>query len=152
MGVGGVFAGGEEVETFSSDGPRRIFFEANGTPITPGDFSSTGGTVRPKPDLAGADGISTATPGFDPFFGTSAAARHAAAIAALMQDRAGGTLIVAQIRTAMTTTGKGMGKTRNQESGGKRQRGRKVKTRNKESGGKKQSARTRSRMPRPAGR
>ena len=33
-------------ERFTSDGPRRVFFEADGTPITPGDFSSTGGAVR----------------------------------------------------------------------------------------------------------
>ena len=51
-GAGGVFNGTESVETFSSDGPRRIFFEADGTPITPGNFSSTGGRVLQKPDLA----------------------------------------------------------------------------------------------------
>ncbi|GJL65233.1 MAG: hypothetical protein NPIRA05_02040 [Nitrospirales bacterium] len=85
---GGTFTGGSEnpVETFSSDGPRQIFFEENGTPITPGNFSSTGGAVRQKPDLAAADGVSTSTPGFNPFFGTSAAAPHAAAIAALVLD------------------------------------------------------------------
>src|SRR5262249_22246612 len=38
------------VELFSSDGPRRIFFNANSTPITPGDFSATGGTLLQKPD------------------------------------------------------------------------------------------------------
>jgi subtilisin family serine protease len=74
------------VESFSSDGPRRIFFTPNGIPITPGNFSSTGGTVRQKPDIAAADGVRTATPGFNPFFGTSAAAPHAAAIAALLED------------------------------------------------------------------
>jgi len=83
----GVFTGGaaNPVETFSSDGPRRVFFEADGSAITPGNFSSTGGELRQKPDIAAADGVSTATPGgfFDPFFGTSAAAPHAAAIAGL---------------------------------------------------------------------
>ena len=103
-GPGGTFAGGEPVESFSSDGPRRIFYDADGTPITPGNVSSTGGTLLAKPDLAAADGVATATPGFDPFFGTSAAAPHAAAIAALMQDRADGGLSVAQIRAAMTGT------------------------------------------------
>src|SRR5262245_59457490 len=34
------------VERFSSDGPRRIFFQADGTPITPGDVSATGGLLR----------------------------------------------------------------------------------------------------------
>jgi len=85
---GGAFTGGASnpVETFSSDGPRRVFFEANGTAITPGNFSSTGGELRQKPEIAAADGVATATPGpfFNPFFGTSAAGPHAAAIAALM--------------------------------------------------------------------
>ena len=52
-GAGGVFAGTESVRTDSSDGPRRIFFEPDGTPITAGNFSSTGGKVLQKPDLAG---------------------------------------------------------------------------------------------------
>ena len=39
---------------FSSDGLRRVFFQANGTPITPGNFSSTGGAVRQKPDITAA--------------------------------------------------------------------------------------------------
>jgi hypothetical protein len=83
---GGRFKGGagNPVERFSSDGPRRIFFEADGKPITSGNRSSTGGEVRHKPDIAAADGVATATPGFSPFFGTSAAAPHAAAIAGLM--------------------------------------------------------------------
>ncbi|MCP5425142.1 MAG: S-layer homology domain-containing protein [Gammaproteobacteria bacterium] len=85
---GGAFTGGaaNPVETFSSDGPRRMFYKPDGTPYTPGNYSSTGGTVRQKPDIAAADGVSTATPGFDPFYGTSAAAPHAAAIAALLLD------------------------------------------------------------------
>ena len=85
-GLGGVFAGTEAVETYSSDGPRRVFYEANGTPITPGNFSETGGELRAKPDLAAADCVSTATPGFATFCGTSAAAPHAAAIAALLLE------------------------------------------------------------------
>ena len=103
-GAGGVFDGTESVETFSSDGPRRIFFEAHGTPITPGNFSSTGGRLLQKPDLAAADAVSTSTPGFSTFRGTSAAAPHAAAIAALMLEAAGGPANVtpAALRTAMT--------------------------------------------------
>ena len=101
---GSAFDGTESVETFSSDGPRRIFFEADGTPITPGNFSSTGGRVLQKPDLAAADAVSTSTPGFSTFRGTSAAAPHAAAIAALMLEAAGGPANVtpAALRTAMT--------------------------------------------------
>jgi len=87
--VCGAFVGGttNPVETFSSDGPRRIFYNPNGTAITPGNFLSTGGLLLAKPDLTAADGVTTATPGFAPFFGTSAAAPHAAAIAALMLSR-----------------------------------------------------------------
>ena len=105
-GADGVFDGTESVETYSSDGPRRIFFEADGTPITPGNFSSTGGRVLQKPDLAAADGVSTSTPGFSTFRGTSAAAPHAAAIAALMLEAAGGSANVTQddLRAAMTGT------------------------------------------------
>lgn len=86
--AGGKFVGGTSnpVEIFSSDGPRRVFYTADGAPYTPGNFLSSGGEVRQKPDLAAADGVATATPGFDPFFGTSAAAPHAAAIAALMRE------------------------------------------------------------------
>ncbi len=84
---GGTFTGGpaNPVEDFTSDGPRRIFFNADGSPValTEGGPSST---VRRKPDVAGADGVSTATPGFDPFFGTSASAPHTAAIAALFDQ------------------------------------------------------------------
>ena len=100
---GGVFKGAESVATTSSDGPRRVFFAADGTPITPGEFSSSGGKVLQKPDLAAAGCVSTATPGFSPFCGTSAAAPHAAAIAALMLEAAGGPARVnlAQLRTAM---------------------------------------------------
>jgi Subtilase family len=83
------FVGGTKnpIETFSSDGPRRIFYNPDGTPITPGDFLAPGGQLLSKPDLTAADGVSTATAGFNPFFGTSAAAPHAAAIAALMLSR-----------------------------------------------------------------
>jgi subtilisin-like proprotein convertase family protein len=58
-------------ERFTSDGPRRMFFPV---PV-----------VRQKPDITAADGVSTSLGGvFSPFFGTSAAAPHAAAIAALV--------------------------------------------------------------------
>src|SRR5215831_15743378 len=85
---GGVFVGGgtNPVEPFSSDGPRRIFYDPAGNAITPGNilFGTNGGQALQKPDLAAADGVSTAAPGFGSFFGTSAAAPHAAAIAGLL--------------------------------------------------------------------
>ena len=99
------FAGGaaDPVEVYSSDGPRRVFYQADGTPITPGNFSSTGGSVRQKPDVAAADCVSVSTPGFDPFCGTSAAAGHAAAIAALVKS-ASPSLTSSELRTALTST------------------------------------------------
>lgn len=101
-GAGTPFNGTEPVETFSSDGPRRIFF-SGGAAITPGDFSSTGGAVLNKPDIAAADGVMTSAPGFNPFFGTSAAAPHAAALAALIVQ-AGQFTTTAQLRTLFNTT------------------------------------------------
>ena len=94
------------VETFSSDGPRRMFFNPAGSAITPGNFSSNGGIVRQKPDIAAADGVLTTLPsnsGLNPFFGTSAAAPHAAAIAALVKSY-NPSLTPAEIRTALTST------------------------------------------------
>ncbi len=99
------FTGGaaNPVESFSSDGPRRMFYQADGTPITPGNFSSTGGSLRQKPDIAAADGVKVSVPGFTPFFGTSAAAPHAAAIAALVKS-ANPALTPNQIRTALMSS------------------------------------------------
>jgi hypothetical protein len=101
----GAFTGGaaNPVETFSSDGPRRLFFNPDSSPITPGNFSSTGGLLRQKPDVAAADGVSCAAPGFNPFFGTSAAAPHAAAIAALLLSLKPAAT-PAQIRAALTSS------------------------------------------------
>jgi len=92
-------------EPFSSDGPRKIFFQPDGTPITPGNFlfATNGGTTLQKPDLAAADGVSTHTPGFLPFFGTSAATPHGAGIAALVLSARPG-YTPAQIKQAMTAT------------------------------------------------
>jgi hypothetical protein len=82
------FSATNVVETFSSDGPRKLFFQSDGTPFTPGNVSSTGGISRQKPDITAADGVSvTGAGGFGiSFFGTSAAAPHAGAIAALLKS------------------------------------------------------------------
>ena len=76
------------VEPFSSDGPRKMFYNPDGTPITPGNvlFATNGGTTLAKPDVTAADGVFCKTPGFLPFFGTSAAAPHAAAVGALVKS------------------------------------------------------------------
>jgi hypothetical protein len=65
------------LEAFSSQGPCEIFFPAFET--------------RTKPDLIATDGVMTSLGApFNPFSGTSAAAPHVAAIAALVMDAAGG--------------------------------------------------------------
>ena len=104
-GTGGVFDGTESVRTSNSDGPRRIFFEPDGTPITAGNFSSTGGELLEKPDITAATCVRTATPGFSIFCGVSSAAPHAAAIGALMLEAAGGPGNVTQSQLVMGMTG-----------------------------------------------
>ena len=102
----GAFHPGSKVEFFSSDGFRRIFFHPNGSPITPGNFSSTGGKLLIKPDITAADGVATTLPpnsGLNPFFGTSAAAPHAGAIAALVLSRRP-SATPAQVRKALNAS------------------------------------------------
>jgi subtilisin-like proprotein convertase family protein len=100
---GGEFVEGATtpVELFSSDGDRRVFYDRDGNPLT-GSVTGTGGQLRKKPDVAGADGVSTTVPvpGLDTFFGTSAAAPHAAAIAGLLKS-ASPTATAGQIRSAL---------------------------------------------------
>ena len=85
---GGAFTGGSANPgyVYTSDGPRRMFYNADGTPITPGNvlFGTNGGAVLPKPDITAADGVPTGIASFNPFYGTSAGGPHAGAIAALM--------------------------------------------------------------------
>mgnify|MGYP000659299542 CR=1 FL=1 len=45
---GGAFTPAADFESFSSDGPRRMFFDAAGNTYTPGDYSSTGGELGEK--------------------------------------------------------------------------------------------------------
>lgn len=96
------FSGTNKVESFSADGPRRIFFNGDGSAITPENFSSTGGQVLSKPDITAADRVSVSGAGDFPttFTGTSAAAAHAAAIAALVKSF-NLSMIGAQVRTSL---------------------------------------------------
>lgn len=99
------FSASDLVEPFSSDGLRRIFFNADSSAITPGNFSSTGGLVLNKPDITGADGVSVTGVGSfgSPFYGTSASAPAAASVAALLLA-AQPTLTPREVRAALTST------------------------------------------------
>ncbi|MDQ3013178.1 MAG: S8 family serine peptidase, partial [Acidobacteriota bacterium] len=104
---GGTFTGGatNPVRTSSSDGPRRMFFDPAGNAITPGNvlFGTNGGQVLQKPDIAAGSCGVTSVPGFNPFCGTSAAAPHAAAVAALLLSF-NNALTPAQVRAALTNS------------------------------------------------
>ena len=86
----------DSVESYSSEGPTRIFFPAAET--------------RPKPDIVAFDGVSISNAGGFPrcppacqFFGTSAAAPHSAAVAALLLSK-NPSLTPAEIQDALRTT------------------------------------------------
>jgi hypothetical protein len=79
-------------EAFTSPGPSTIYFDKDSKRLRHVEY-------RQKPDIAAMDGANTTffvsdtandDDTFPNFFGTSAAAPHAAAIAALMLDAAGG--------------------------------------------------------------
>jgi hypothetical protein len=109
---GGAFTGGaaNPVEPYSSDGARRLFYYANGTAITPGNllFGTAGGRDLWKPDITAADCVTVTAPGFTPFCGTSAAAAHAAGIAALLKSMPNhpgpGQVLAAMMGTALDVT------------------------------------------------
>jgi subtilase family protein len=116
---GGAFVGGttNPIESYSSDGPRRMFFFPNGTAVTPGNvlFATNGGRLLKKPDITAADCVTTAFPVgvFNKFCGTSAAAPHAAAIAALLMsgpnNPSGAQAAAAMFTTALDVTTGGPG-------------------------------------------
>ena len=70
------------LEWFSSSGGTPIFFDTAGNRLA-------SPAVRRKPQIVAPDGVSTtlASTSLNPFFGTSAAAPHAAAVTALMLEK-----------------------------------------------------------------
>ena len=47
-----------------------MFYNADGTALTPGNVSSTGGATRAKPDITAADGVRPSVAGLQPVYGT----------------------------------------------------------------------------------
>ncbi|HYJ22414.1 MAG TPA: S8 family serine peptidase, partial [Solirubrobacterales bacterium] len=97
-------------ERFSSRGPVKHYF---GPATGPGPAAATGEQTIAKPDLAATDGgantfFGAFQAGVWRFFGTSAAAPHAAAVAALMRQ-ANPTASAAQIRAALVATARPVG-------------------------------------------
>ncbi len=99
------YTASQATETFSSDGPARKFFNSDGNPVTANNFliATGGGATQLYPVITAPDGVTTSVPGFAPFYGTSAAAPHAAAVAALLKSFRPG-LTQAQMFTALTST------------------------------------------------
>jgi subtilisin family serine protease len=98
-----VFTPASRTEDSSSDGPHHMFYHPDGTPVTPGNFLASGGVLLQTPALTAGDGGATSVPGFAHFYGTSAAAPAAAAIAALVWSRAPA-LTNTQVRTILETS------------------------------------------------
>jgi hypothetical protein len=94
------------LQDFSSIGKTPILFNTNGDRLAIPE-------IRQKPEITAPDGVSTTVDDqftsrfdFSPFFGTSAAAPHAAAVAALILQRAGGrkSLTPAQVLATLQST------------------------------------------------
>lgn len=100
-------------ESYTSRGMPTFLFAPNGTALATPE-------VRQKPNLAAIDGVNTSSygtsaddyesDGFPNFFGTSAAAPHAAAVAALLRQSEPG-LTPAQVAARLTSTARLLGTT-----------------------------------------
>jgi Subtilase family len=90
--------GNVDIAPYSSQGPCEVFFPVH--------------ELRPKPEITGIDGVSvTGAAGFpNPFFGTSAAAPHIAALAALIRQANLG-LSPAAVKQALQSTAVDLGTT-----------------------------------------
>src|SRR5262249_38882439 len=88
--------GNDDIARYSSQGPCELFFPVH--------------ELRPKPEITGIDGVSvTGAAGFsNPFFGTSAAAPHIAALAALVRQANPG-LSPAAVKQALQSTAVDLG-------------------------------------------
>jgi hypothetical protein len=85
------------IESYSSRGPATSCWEPSHG-LEPS--AAIAGCATKTVDVLGTDGVATTVSGFNPFYGTSAAAPHVAAVAALMVDRAP-CASPAQIRAAL---------------------------------------------------
>jgi len=74
------------IESFSSQGPVSIISPSNAVLSSTTTTNVAISEHRDKPELSAPDGVSTTVLGFTTFFGTSAAAPHAAAVAALVLE------------------------------------------------------------------
>jgi subtilisin family serine protease len=113
ISVGAVpFNDSGEVEPYSSQGPVAHYFGTAKTEIAAAPLAEPREIT--KPDLVATDCglttffVPTPTPGINRFCGTSAAAPHAAAVAALMRS-ANPNLSAAQIRTALAASARPVG-------------------------------------------
>jgi hypothetical protein len=108
QGVGAVaYFDQNHPEAFTSPGPSTILFSPEGLPITP--------EVRQLPQIASIDGVNNTFLGHDTdadgkpnFFGTSAAAAHAAAVAALVRQ-ANPSFTPPQVYSRLQTTARDIG-------------------------------------------
>ncbi|MCO6453692.1 MAG: CHRD domain-containing protein [Pirellulaceae bacterium] len=122
VGQPGTFVTGHEPGHSGSANAIAVGAANFATPTTPEGFTSVGPTSRSltpggaamplqiiqNPNLTAHDGVSTSVPGFGSFFGTSAAAPNAAAIAALLLD-INPSLTPTQVANILATTATDIG-------------------------------------------